>query len=168
MSPEQAWPFDSSRCGESGWPCCGMVGGLLLARGAGRGGKSGLECAESLAFDCFTETGRLSERGPKPMTSHLCSVGVYSRQDIVREGLVSLLSKHPRKVCIVQLPTEPGHSDADVVLYDVIALLEGDTGPLTYLVEMTTSKVLAVGRDLRPDLVSHALRAGVDGFFDIG
>jgi DNA-binding NarL/FixJ family response regulator len=104
----------------------------------------------------------------EPMTSHPRTVGVYSRQDIVHEGLVSLLSKHPDKVCIVRLPTELGHEDPDVVLYDVMALLEGDTRPLTYLVEMTASKVLAVGRDLRPDLVSQALKVGVDGFFDIG
>jgi DNA-binding NarL/FixJ family response regulator len=102
------------------------------------------------------------------MTSHPCTVAVYSRQDIVREGLISLLSKHPDKMCLVPMPTGPGQSNPDVVLYDVITLLEGDTRPLTYLVEMTNSKVLAVGRDLRPDLVCKALTAGVDGFFDIG
>jgi DNA-binding NarL/FixJ family response regulator len=102
------------------------------------------------------------------MTSHPCTVGVYSPQDIVHEGLVALLSKHPDKACLVPTPVENGDPDPDVVLYDVVALLEGDTRPLTHLVEMTTSKVLAVGRDLRPDLVCKALAAGVDGFFDIG
>ena len=33
---------------------------------------------------------------------------------------------------------------------------------------MTASKVLAVGHDLRPDLVAHALSTGVDGFFSVG
>jgi DNA-binding NarL/FixJ family response regulator len=102
------------------------------------------------------------------MTSQAFRVGVYSPQEIVQEGLVSLLSKHPDKVQLVQMPTEPGQPDPEVVLYDVMALLDGDTGPLTYLVEMTSSKVLAVGRDLRPDLVSQSLTTGVDGFFDIG
>jgi len=102
------------------------------------------------------------------MTSHPCTVGVYSPHDIAHEGLVALLSKHPDKICVVPTPTGNGHPDPDVVLYDVIALLEGDTRLLTYLVEMTTSKVLAVGRDLRPDLVCKALVAGADGFFDIG
>ena len=102
------------------------------------------------------------------MTSFPISVGVYSPQDIVREGIVSLLSKHPDKVCVVTTPTDSGHRDPDVILYDVIALLEGDTQPLGYLVDMTTSKVLAVGRDLRPDLAGRALATGVDGFFSIG
>jgi DNA-binding NarL/FixJ family response regulator len=102
------------------------------------------------------------------MTSHPCTVGVYSPQDIVHEGLVALLSKHPDKAFLVPTRTGNGSPDPDVVLYDVIALLEGDTRPLAYLVEMTSSKVLAVGRDLRPDLVCKALAAGVDGFFDVG
>jgi DNA-binding NarL/FixJ family response regulator len=102
------------------------------------------------------------------MASQILQVGVYSPQEIVHEGLVSLLSKHPDKVRVVLTPRHPGGPDPDVVLYDVLPLLEGDTRLLTYLVEMTTSKVLAVGRDLRPDLVSRALATGVDGFFDIG
>ena len=102
------------------------------------------------------------------MTSQQLRVGVYSPHDIVREGLVSLLAKHPDKVRVAASPSDARHPDPDVVLYDVIALLEGDTAPLAYLVGMTTSKVLAVGRDLRPDLVCQALETGVDGFFDLG
>jgi DNA-binding NarL/FixJ family response regulator len=102
------------------------------------------------------------------MTSQPIRVGVYSPQEIVREGIVSLLAKHPDKVFIAPTPAKPRHPDPDVVLYDVIALLGRDTRPLTYLVSMTTSKVLAVGRDLRPDLVGQALATGADGFFDVG
>jgi len=102
------------------------------------------------------------------MTGQLVHVGVYSPQEIVREGIVSLLDKHPDKVRIVPTPVEPGDPDPEVVLYDVLALLGGDTATLTYLVEMSGSKVLAVGRDLRPDLVGRALAAGVDGFFSMG
>ncbi|MBZ5740470.1 response regulator transcription factor [Nocardioides mangrovi] len=102
------------------------------------------------------------------MTSQPVSVGVYSHQEIVREGIMSLLSRHPDKVAVVPTPTHPGDPDPDVVLYDVMALLDGDTGPLGYLVDMTASKVLAVGHDLRPDLVGTALTTGVDGFFSIG
>jgi DNA-binding NarL/FixJ family response regulator len=102
------------------------------------------------------------------MTRRPCTVGIYCRQDVVREGLICLLSRHPDEVCIVPIPTMPDHADPDVVLYDVVALLDGDTRALTYLVERTTSKVLAVGRDLRPDLVCTALGTGVDGFFDLG
>lgn len=102
------------------------------------------------------------------MTSQSVSVGVYSPQEIVREGLMSLLSRHPDKVEVVATPTHPGDPDPDVVLYDVMALLDGDTRLLGYLIDMTASKVLAVGHDLRPDLVSKALTTGVDGFFSIG
>jgi len=102
------------------------------------------------------------------MTSHPVSVGVYSQQDIVREGIVSLLSKHPDKVTVVATPTDRADPDPDVVLYDAMALLEGDTELLGYLVSMTGSKVLAVGHDLRPDLVGQAITTGVDGFFSIG
>ena len=99
------------------------------------------------------------------MTSEPVGVGVYSQQDIVREGIVTLLSRHPDKVRVVPTPTSAGDPDPDVVLYDVMGLVEGDTRHLSYLVEMTTSKVLAVGRDLRPDLVGQALKTGADGFF---
>ena len=102
------------------------------------------------------------------MSGQLVRVGVYSPQTIVREGIVALLDRHPDKVCIASTPTEPGDPDPDVVLYDVMALLSGDTELLSYLVEMSASKVLAVGRDLRPDLVGQALAAGVDGFFSLG
>ena len=101
------------------------------------------------------------------MTSHPIRVGVYSQQDIVREGIVSLLGKHAEKVTVVKTPTDPGDPDPDVVLYDAMALLDGDTRLLRYLIEMTSSKVLAVSHDLRPDLVSRALATGVDGFFSV-
>ncbi len=102
------------------------------------------------------------------MTSHPIRVGVYSQQDIVRQGIVSLLSKHPDKFDVVPTPAAAEDPDPDVVLYDAMALLAGDTRPLSHLVDMTASKVLAVGHDLRPDLVAHALSTGVDGFFSVG
>jgi DNA-binding NarL/FixJ family response regulator len=102
------------------------------------------------------------------MTSLPVTVGVYSQQEIVREGVVSLLSKHPDKVMVLATPTRAGEPEPDVVLYDVMALLEGDTRLLGYLVDRTASKVLAVGHELRPDLVGQAITTGVDGFFDIG
>jgi len=102
------------------------------------------------------------------MTGQVVRVGVYSPQPIVREGLVSLLERHPDKVRVAPTPTAPGDPEPDVVLYDVMALLGGDTGPLTYLVEQSGTKVLAVSRDLRPDLVGRALATGADGFLSMG
>jgi len=96
------------------------------------------------------------------MTSQAIRLGVYSPQDIVREGIVSLLSKHPDKVTVAHTLRRPA-TRPEVVLYDAMALLEGDTRLLSHLIEVTTSKVLAVGRGLLPDLVGRALRTGVDG-----
>jgi DNA-binding NarL/FixJ family response regulator len=95
-------------------------------------------------------------------------VAVYSPQPVVHEGIRSLLANHPDRVRIVPSPGQPEDPDPDVVLYDVIALLDDDTKQLVKLIEMTTSKVLAVGRDLRPDLIGQALATGVDGFFSLG
>lgn len=54
------------------------------------------------------------------------------------------------------------------MLYDVLALLEGPSSELVHLVEQTHAKILAIGRDLRPDLTSRALTAGANGFFSLG
>jgi DNA-binding NarL/FixJ family response regulator len=94
-------------------------------------------------------------------------VAVLSPQHVVQTGLVATLLSHPDRFRVVRPPDGPEHEDPDVVLYDVIALLEGGKD-LAYLIDHTFSKVLAVGRDLRPDLVARALRTGADGFFDIG
>jgi DNA-binding NarL/FixJ family response regulator len=95
-------------------------------------------------------------------------VAVYSPDQIVFEGVRAMLGRHPERVLLVPPPRRPDEADPDVVLYDVLALLDGDTEPLRYLVDMTASKVLAAGRDLRPDLVGQALATGVDGFFSLG
>jgi DNA-binding NarL/FixJ family response regulator len=102
------------------------------------------------------------------MTGQPLRVAIYSPQPIVREGLVSLLARRQDDMAIVPISTRPDSQDPDVVLYDVIALLEGDTGTLEHLVERTHAKVLAVGRDLRPDLLGRALAVGVDGFLTLG
>jgi DNA-binding NarL/FixJ family response regulator len=102
------------------------------------------------------------------MTGQLVRVGVHSPQAIVREGIASLLDKHPDEVRVVPTPTATGDQDPDVVLYDVMSLLGGDTGALAFFVEMSGAKVLAVGRDLRPDLVGRAFASGVDGYISLG
>jgi len=95
-------------------------------------------------------------------------VAVYSPQQVVHQGLVALLERHPDRVEVVGLPRSDHDVDPDVVLYDVLALLDGDTDSLQFLIEKTAAKVLAVGRDLRPDLAATALATGADGFFSIG
>jgi DNA-binding NarL/FixJ family response regulator len=84
---------------------------------------------------------------------------------VVRTGLKTLLGRHPERFRIVT--SEDAECEPDVVLYDVFALKSGDD-ELTRLLGRTRARVLAVGRELRPDLVSRALAAGVDGFFPLG
>ena len=102
------------------------------------------------------------------MTTEPLTVAVVSPQPIVLHGLEDLLSRHPDRVRVVVPPGRSEDTDPDVVLYDVLALLDGDTGPLEHLIEMTTAKILAVGRDLRPDLAGQALGKGAVGFVSIG
>jgi DNA-binding NarL/FixJ family response regulator len=100
------------------------------------------------------------------MTSPI-RVAVISPQAIVRAGITCLLAKHAHRVEIVRIPGLPDEPDPDVVIYDVLALLD-DSRQLHRLIELTSSRVLAVDRELRPDLVGQALATGVDGFFSIG
>jgi len=85
---------------------------------------------------------------------------------VVRTGLKALLGRYPDRFRVVSPSEDPG-CEPGVVLYDVFSLESGDD-ELTQLLGHTRAKVLAVGRELRPDLVSRALAAGVDGFFQLG
>lgn len=94
-------------------------------------------------------------------------VAVCSPHPVVRTGLQALLRRHPDRFLIVPAPDGPQHEDPGVVLYDVFALRGGDT-ELTELLRQTSARVIAVGRELRPDLTSRALAAGVDGSVSLG
>jgi DNA-binding NarL/FixJ family response regulator len=93
-------------------------------------------------------------------------VAVWSPHPVVRTGLKTLLARYPDRFHVVS-HAEDAECEPGVVLYDVFALNNGDA-ELTRLLGRTQAKVLAVGRELRPDLVSRALAAGVDGFFPLG
>ncbi|GAB3262464.1 response regulator transcription factor [Nocardioides dilutus] len=99
------------------------------------------------------------------MASDPLQVAVVSPQPVVRHGLVDLLARHPDRVVVVPCPD--GH-EPDVVLFDVVDLVDGDASGLQDLLSSTAGKVLAVGRDLRPDLAARALAVGADGFFSMG
>ena len=87
---------------------------------------------------------------------------ITSDHVVVRTGLTTVLEGHDA------LEVTEGAVDtlvldgADVVLYDVMALLDGDA-ELMRMVKETDVAVLAVTRDLRPDLADSALATGVDG-----
>jgi DNA-binding NarL/FixJ family response regulator len=94
-------------------------------------------------------------------------VAVCSPHPVVRTGLKTLLGRHPDRFRIVPPPDGPEREDPGVVLYDVFALRSGDD-ELTRLLERTSARVIAVGRELRPDLTTRALAAGVDGSVALG
>jgi DNA-binding NarL/FixJ family response regulator len=101
------------------------------------------------------------------MPAGIAKVAVLSPHPVVVEGFTAMLSRHHDRVEVIDLPTSFDDLEPDVVLYDVAALAEGDGVDLDELVKQTASVVLAVARDLRPDLLGKALSRGVDGFFSV-
>lgn len=99
------------------------------------------------------------------MDSDPLQVAVVSPQPVVQHGLVELLTRHPDRVVVVDCPDG---REPDVVLFDVVDLVDGDASGLQRLLSSTSAKVLAVGRDLRPDLAARALAVGADGAFSMG
>jgi DNA-binding NarL/FixJ family response regulator len=99
------------------------------------------------------------------MATDPLQVAIVSPQPVVRHGLVELLTRHPDRVVVV--PGPDGH-EPDVVLFDVVDLVDGDSSGLAGLLSSTSAKVLAVGRDLRPDLAARALAIGADGVLSMG
>ena len=99
------------------------------------------------------------------MVGEPLQVAVVASQAVVRHGLESLLGRHPGRVRVVEFPD---HTDPDVVLFDVVDLLDRDTAALEALLGSTSARVLAVSRDLRPDLAARALTAGAHGSVSLG
>lgn len=99
------------------------------------------------------------------MASDPLLVAVVSPQAVVLSGLLELLRRHPRRVTVVPYP---GSHRPDVVLYDVLDLVDGDLTELEALLDGAAAKVLAVSRDLRPDLASRAVAAGALGSISLG
>jgi DNA-binding NarL/FixJ family response regulator len=93
-------------------------------------------------------------------------VAIISPHAVVESGLRAILDQCENGVEVVGLHADG--PDPDVVLYDVIALLDGNGSDLDIVVGKTASTVLAVARDLRPDLAAQALKRGADGVFSLG
>jgi DNA-binding NarL/FixJ family response regulator len=98
-------------------------------------------------------------------SDHPYRVAVVSQLDVLAAGLSVLLGRHADQIELVDVDAGFGAPDPDVVLYDVSALHEGNGDDLEKMVKETTSAVIAVSNDLRPDLGSRALALGADGFF---
>ena len=90
-------------------------------------------------------------------------LAIVAEHEVISAGLSGLLGSYVDEVEIVPYAPRRSRRPPDVVLYDVVALSEGDAPDLDHLVKETDAAVIAVARDLRPDLAAQALARGVDG-----
>ena len=93
-------------------------------------------------------------------------VAIVSPHAVVVAGLRGVLEAELGEGVVVTVGSVG--RDPDVVLYDVIGLLEGDTSELDHWVKNTESTVVAVSRDLRPDLACSALACGAQAAVSLG
>jgi len=89
------------------------------------------------------------------VTFPLVRVQVVSGHPVVRAGVQSLLERHTDQLLLVDEP-----APADVVVYDVHGLSEGDGDDLRLLVKRHPGRVVALSRVLQPGLVARALDLG--------
>jgi DNA-binding NarL/FixJ family response regulator len=96
--------------------------------------------------------------GEGPITA-----AIVSPHEIVHTGLAGMFATRPGAVEVVPLdPAAPEHEQPDVILYDVVELNEGEGDELDRYVKDYHSAVVAMARDLRPDLAARAIAKGVD------
>jgi DNA-binding NarL/FixJ family response regulator len=93
-------------------------------------------------------------------------VEVVSTHDVVASGLQAIIQAELGAQVFTTVG--PVDGEPDVVFYDVIGLHEGDGIDLDHWVKETASTVVAVTRDLRPDLTSLAFDKGVEAAIPIG
>ncbi|GEP40571.1 DNA-binding response regulator [Nocardioides psychrotolerans] len=95
-------------------------------------------------------------------------VAIVADGDVVHRGLESVVTELPDAVLVQGRTEGPAlEAHADVVLYDVIGLRHGEDDQLTHLVKETDAAVVAVARELKPDLADRALEKGVDGVISL-
>ncbi len=96
--------------------------------------------------------------GEGPVTA-----AIVSEHEIVRTGLVGMFATRPGSVEVIALdPAAHDEEQPEVILYDVVGLHDGDGEELDKLVKDYHSAVVAMARDLRPDLAARAVAKGVD------
>jgi DNA-binding NarL/FixJ family response regulator len=81
-------------------------------------------------------------------------VAICSTQEVVTKGLHAMLAEHAGRFVVVS-PTE-----ADVVLYDSLGVHLDGGAELEQLARTDRPVVLALSRDLRPDLRARAISQG--------
>lgn len=93
-------------------------------------------------------------------------VEVVSAHDVVANGLRAIIQAELGSQVFTTVG--PVDGEPDVVFYDVIGLHEGDGSDLDHWVKETASTVIALTRDLRPDLTTLAFDKGVEAAISIG
>jgi DNA-binding NarL/FixJ family response regulator len=88
-------------------------------------------------------------------------VGIVYSQEVLGRGLMAMLAEHPDRATVAPVDR------ADVILYDVFGVHRCNGADLAELVQRTQSVILAVSRDLRPDLRARALAAGAHGWISM-
>lgn len=99
-----------------------------------------------------------------PTPAPTATVAVITPHDIVAIGLRTMLAETQPQLRLV----DPEQQEPDVLLYDVQALLDGDTTALDHWLKETASTVVALTRQLRPDLGALALERGAHAVVGLG
>jgi DNA-binding NarL/FixJ family response regulator len=102
----------------------------------------------------------------EPPTAAPLWVEIVTPQDVVAAGLRTILETELGSMVFTTVG--PVDGEPDVVLYDVIGLHEGDGADLDHWIKQTGSTVIAVSRELRPDLGAIALDRGAEAVVSIG
>ena len=98
-----------------------------------------------------------------PMGEGPVTAAIISAHEIVHTGLEGMFATRPGAVEVMVLdPGAPDDEQPDVILYDVFGLHDGEGDDLDRFVKDYHSAVVAMARDLRPDLAARALAKGVD------
>jgi DNA-binding NarL/FixJ family response regulator len=95
----------------------------------------------------------------------LARVGIVSPQEVVKVGLKTLLERSGSWEVVTE---DGGGPSPDLVLYDVLGLNGRDGSDLELLAKQNGTLVIAVGRDLRPDLQARAFELGAVAGISIG
>ena len=77
-------------------------------------------------------------------------VGLISSHSVVRAGVRSMLADYRDRITVVDIGPEADLGEADVVLYDVLGLHQGDGRDLELAVKAQPGRVLALSRELGP------------------
>lgn len=88
-------------------------------------------------------------------------VGIVSHQDVLGKGLIAMLAEHPERAEVTDVDR------AQVVLYDALGVHRTRGADLEQLARDSRAVILAVSRDLRPDLRARALAAGAHGWISM-